>query len=253
MALLFREMEVPHRRVFADTGWESLETYDYIEYLETVLGKIDVVRNDLQMVDLIKSKQFFPKARARFCTTDLKLKPLMLYFDQDGGEVVNAIGVRASESRARQALVGTEVHPDTGIIVHRPVLAWSVDDVIRIHRRHAVPMNPLYALGCDRVGCWPCVFASKRQVRAVADNDPSRIGEIRALEDELAYAKKERWKIKGKAYSRDPSFFHHRLPGGEAPTIDNVVSWSRTSHGGRQYEMVPDVKGSICHKYGFCE
>ena len=43
-ALLMREAGIPCRYVFADTGWEAQETYDYLDMLRARLGiAIDVV------------------------------------------------------------------------------------------------------------------------------------------------------------------------------------------------------------------
>jgi 3'-phosphoadenosine 5'-phosphosulfate sulfotransferase (PAPS reductase)/FAD synthetase len=46
LALLLKQHEVPHVRVFADTGFEAPETYAYLDLLRERLGPIDVVRNE---------------------------------------------------------------------------------------------------------------------------------------------------------------------------------------------------------------
>ena len=45
LILALREAEIPARHVFADTGWEAPETYEYLDLLRARLGiTIDVVR-----------------------------------------------------------------------------------------------------------------------------------------------------------------------------------------------------------------
>ena len=46
LALTLMENEIPHVRVFADTGFEAPETYRYLDLLRTRLGPIEVVRNE---------------------------------------------------------------------------------------------------------------------------------------------------------------------------------------------------------------
>jgi 3'-phosphoadenosine 5'-phosphosulfate sulfotransferase (PAPS reductase)/FAD synthetase len=43
LALLLREQGIPHERVFADTGFEAPETYEYLDLLRARLGPITVV------------------------------------------------------------------------------------------------------------------------------------------------------------------------------------------------------------------
>lgn len=45
MSLYLTEQGIEHRRVFADTGWEAAETYDYLRGpLEQKLGRIHPIR-----------------------------------------------------------------------------------------------------------------------------------------------------------------------------------------------------------------
>ncbi|MBK8262632.1 MAG: phosphoadenosine phosphosulfate reductase family protein [Nannocystis sp.] len=74
LALLLREAEIPHVRVFADTGFEHPTTYEYLDLLRERLGEITTVRNELLwqdalpgepgMLTLIRRKQMFPEPSA---------------------------------------------------------------------------------------------------------------------------------------------------------------------------------------------
>lgn len=236
--------------VYVDTGWEHPWTDEYVrETIPRHLGvDVRIITPPLQMAELILHKGMFPGRLCRFCTSNLKILPLIDYF---GGEVVvNAVGVRAAESIARSKL--GEREQLEWCETWRPLIHWSEQDVIDLHRRHGMPPNPLYTYGASRVGCWPCIFARKAEVRLVADLTPWRIDEIRRLEAQVQKAAAARYAEKGETFESlgysPPTFF--RRGKSNFQSIDEVVEWSRTSHGGRQYEMFPDQSG--CMRWGVC-
>lgn len=186
-ALALREAGIPHRRVFADTRWEAPETYEHLDMLREKLGPIDVVGYLGGMPAKIREGARFASRMQRWCTKELKLQPLRAYYDAieaDGSTAVCVIGVRAEESAARAGLPECEDDCTWNGWIWRPILRWSVADVLAIHHRHGVPVNQLYQRGHNRVGCYPCVMASKEDIRLIAEHSPERIAEIRALEAE---------------------------------------------------------------------
>lgn len=181
MSLHLRELGIAHRRVFANTGWEHPATLEHVRgELTRVLGPIDEVAGPLGMADLVRKKGMFPSRLRRFCTTELKVKPIAKYLAELGEEIVNAVGIRAQESAARANFPEWEWWDACDAEVWRPILRWSEADVLEIHRRHGVSLNPLYLAGSERVGCWPCIHARKEEIRRLAEVDPGRIDEIRA-------------------------------------------------------------------------
>lgn len=262
-ALALREAGLVFRMVFADTGWEARETYTHLDYLRTVLGPIDVVGVPGGMVAKIKARAGFPARMQRWCTRELKLEVLRAYHDAieaTGVETVCVVGVRAGESDARAKMSELEDEPEGarswGGWVWRPLLSWSVEDVIRIHNRHGVRMNPLYHRGHDRVGCYPCIFARKEEIRLIAEHCPERIDEIRELEREATVERAKRNESKPGRY-RFPiaTFFQGRGEDGRngAMAIDNVVRWSRTERGGKQLPLLAPVPEGGCMRWGLCE
>lgn len=190
LILALREAEIPARFVFADTGWEAVETYDYLDYLRAKLGiTIDVVGKDGGMVARVRHVAGFPGRMQRWCTRELKIEPLRAYhdrlIDETSVETISAMGVRADESKARAALAEWDDEPEGerswGGWIWRPLIRWSVTDVLAAHNRHGVKVNPLYQRGHGRVGCFPCILASKEEVALVAAHSPERIDEIRPL------------------------------------------------------------------------
>lgn len=265
MCLHFRERGIPHERVFADTGWEHDHTYRYIDKLEERLGPITRVKGPRSMVELVRSKAMFPSRVRRFCTEELKVKPLFDHlFERQrdtGRQVVNAVGVRAAESRARSKLPEIDGYRDKRgeFEIWRPIIDWSEQDVIDIHRRHDLAPNPLYFEGATRVGCWPCIYARKAEIRHVANSTPERIDLLRALEEEITEAADARAAAKGETNEYPRTFFAGRGPSAlagraGAMRIDEVVEWSRTAHGGRQMLLldVPDPEEG-CVRWGMCE
>lgn len=263
MSLWLKERGIEHDRVFADTGWEHPKTYDYLRGdLTVAIGPIVEVRGPRGMADLIRWKGMFPSRKYRFCTSELKVKPLDAYMDGLGCEVVNAIGIRASESAARANLPEWEVVSDRDAEIWRPMLKMSEADVIEIHKRHGLRPNPLYLEGAERVGCFPCINARKREIRVVAETLPEKIDEIRRLEAEVGAAAAARAAKKGETLVSlgylEPTFFQAPMqdnPGSRKRgmwPIDKVVAWSKTSRGGRHLELFVEPHDG-CARWGMCE
>jgi 3'-phosphoadenosine 5'-phosphosulfate sulfotransferase (PAPS reductase)/FAD synthetase len=113
-SLYLTELGIPHDRVFADTGWENALTYEYLRGpLTAKLGPIVEVRALLQMRDLVRKKGIFPSRVTRFCTTELKMKPLRDFINTLEEDVVNVWGIRAAESIARSKFRGTSTSSTT--------------------------------------------------------------------------------------------------------------------------------------------
>lgn len=259
MSLHLRELGIEHDRVFMDTGWEHSKTYDYLRgELTRVLGPITEIRGDLLMPDLIRKKGMFPQRTRRFCTEELKIKPMQRYLAALDYDVVNAVGIRRAESKARSQMAEREWSNGFDCETWRPLVDWTEEQVIAIHTRHGLRPNPLYLEGASRVGCWPCIFSRKAELRRVADTDPSRIDLIRSLEKETGEAAQKRAIAKGEPVRNPPSFFQAPIRnsdgGRPCQPIDEVVAWSRTSHGGKHLELfAPGVGEEGCMRWGLCD
>lgn len=288
MSLHLRDLGIEHDRVFLDTGWEHPKTYEYLaDDLPRALGPITTVRGAKQMEDLIRAKMMFPSRTRRFCTEELKVFPMQAYLKQrvaDGEDLINAVGIRHAESQQRAQLAEWEWSDGFDCEVWRPLIEWTEQDVIDIHRRHGLKPNPLYLMGASRVGCWPCIYARKAEIRLIAEIDPDRIDRLRVLETEIAdgararydrdrtkwltepdaepptnTAKHDRWEKKRDRLMRPfspPTWFQSQAKdaNGRYPMlpIDAVVAWSRTAHGGKQFEAFANREPG-CMRWGLCE
>ncbi len=264
LILALREAEIPARYVFADTGWEADETYVYLDFLRDYLRiEIEQVGVEGGMEARCRHRAGFPGRMQRFCTRELKIEPLRAFHDQveeeTGKETISAMGVRAAESERRSTMPEWEdegpryTRDRWGGWVWRPLIAWSVQDVLEIHRRHAVPVNPLYQLGHDRVGCYPCIYSNKEEVKLISIRTPDRIDKIRALEAEMTALRQVRNEVTPGRYKHvdDATFFQTQRQGFSG--IDKVVEWARTDYGGKQFNLFAEPPKGGCMKWGACD
>ena len=264
MCLYLKEQGIEHHRVFFDTGWEHPELYRYlkeelpeaigpIEWVTAPTPELDEEREQLAqayearlghhsaMVRWMLYKAMFPSRMRRWCTETLKIKALKKYMrDQDFALPVNTVGVRAAESKYRSTLPEREISTSLDCMVWRPLLRWSKQDVIDIHTRHQLRPCPLYLQGADRVGCWPCIFSRKSEIRYLAETDQARVDLIKDLEADLT-----RLCGSKRAMLRK---------GDDLVGIDETVQWSKTTRGGKQFAMFrEDELEPGCMSWGLCD
>lgn len=250
------------RFAFADTVWEADEVYEYLDYLRAKLSiAIDVVGYPGGMVAKIREGARFAGRLQRWCTRELKIDHLRAYHDalieSTGIETVAAMGIRADESAARADMPEWDDEPpgdrSWGGFVWRPLIRWSVEDVLRIHNRHGIKVNPLYQEGFSRVGCCPCQFATKEEIALIAVRTPARIDLIDDLEHEVADIRRARNVEQPGRYKtvEGASFFQTQRKGFTG--IRKVVEWARTERGGRQLPLLPSPPRGGCMRWGICD
>ena len=94
LAILLHDRGEEIELVFADTGAELPETYWIIPRVAWALNaKLTVVSGPTMFQKLAHWNFFLPGFRVRWCTSELKRKPLNDFFKIDGGTI--AIGIRA--------------------------------------------------------------------------------------------------------------------------------------------------------------
>jgi len=264
MCLYLKEQGIEHRRVFFDTGWEHPVLYQYLkEELPKAIGEIEWVTAPLPQLDEEREalalkyeerlghtsamvrwtvkKAMFPSRKRRWCTDLLKIKALKYYMKRERFELpVNTVGVRAEESTARSKLPERELSTSLDCMVWRPLIRWTKQDVINIHTRHQLRPCSLYLQGADRVGCWPCIFCRKSEIRFLAETDAARIDLLRDLEADVS-----------KLCGSQRAFLRK---GDGVVGVDETVEWSKTSHGGKQFSMFrEDEIEPGCMSWGLCD
>lgn len=87
--------------IFADTGKERAETHDFIQSC-AVRWNVGIVRVERPgtFTQLITDRKFLPNPVTRFCTQELKIRPMRDYMLLHGYEHwTNVVGIRADEPR----------------------------------------------------------------------------------------------------------------------------------------------------------
>lgn len=180
--------------VFCDTGWEHPETYKHIDNICKMMGvNLTVLKSKYDFVALAKHKKRFPSTKARFCTVELKVKPMIDYVLSLNDSCIIIQGIRGKESFARSQMnaecmyfkeyftprvdkKGKKVYSTyrkSDVVeyckihdasVHRPLFEWTSQDVIDCILKAEQRPNPLYYRGYSRVGCFPCIMCRKSEM-----------------------------------------------------------------------------------------
>ena len=76
MALHLKDMGIPYRAIFIDTGWEHPSTIEYVkEYLPTHIGPIETIRSK-GFKQMLRDRANSPTTFNDFAPGDLKLNPV---------------------------------------------------------------------------------------------------------------------------------------------------------------------------------
>jgi 3'-phosphoadenosine 5'-phosphosulfate sulfotransferase (PAPS reductase)/FAD synthetase len=174
--------------VFCDTKWEYKLTYAYIEEVnQTVLGgklvRLTSEKYPDGMRQLVQIKQRVPSTKARFCTQELKVFPMIAYLKTIDDEVTVYQGIRADESASRAQMAQREWSDDYDAWIERPLLHWSAEQCFDLMKAQGIKPNPLYLLGAGRVGCFPCIMVNQRELKAMMTSIPEIKNAIVELEE----------------------------------------------------------------------
>jgi len=181
----------------------------------------------------------FPSRKAQFCTRHLKLLPQKRWIDtmltSKHVAYERYIGVRCDEFAVRANTPDSTWDTYFNCLLHYPVRCWTKPEVFAVLRQAGEPINPLYTLGFNRVGCAPCINSNKADILNWATRFPAIIDKVRAWEQRVGR-----------------TFFAPMVPGSPINWIDDVVQWAHTAHGGRRLMFV--LQPSACEsKYGLCD
>lgn len=201
-------------------------------------------------LDLCMWKGRFPSRKAQFCTEELK-RNMAVSFQLDlidaGHRVLSWQGVRRDESLNRRNAKKIE-RIGGGIWTFRPIVDWSAKQVFEFCSSRGIQPNPLYKQGMSRVGCMPCINVNKAELKEIARRFPE------ALEEKAEWEKKVALCSKRMAATFIPA------PGitpsqAKDNTIWHVVSWAKTTRGGKQFDLLGDLADSkaCASAYGLCE
>lgn len=219
--------------VFCDTDWEDEITYQHIDYIENKIGKKiiklkhgpfniseqkrelirEIFGSDNIFAEMVLYKSRFPSTKARFCTEELKTKPMIDYVLSLKEDITVIQGVRSDESLSRSMLKEKDEYfkfyfepykiNKKGVNlfhsyrkqdvlewadkytcdVFRPILDKTAMDVFSSIYSNGFKPNELYKLGMSRVGCFPCVMCKTGEIKQISIIRNIRVNQIKKLEE----------------------------------------------------------------------
>lgn len=134
-----------------------------------------------------------------------------------------------------------------------------------IAKKHGVKPNPLYKQGMGRVGCMPCIHATKDEVFQIHQRFPEELERLVEWEILVSRVSKRGCSTFFGARTTNRSLglppitsenVHTITP--ETHGVAQYIEWSKTTRGGRQYDLIKtmeiDDDAPICSsQYGLCE
>lgn len=197
----------------------------------------------LTFAEMIKLKGRPPSRTNQFCTEILKLRPQKRWMayafgptgPYAGESFCRYAGVRRDESETRKDTPDSMWDDFYDCEIFYPVAGWTKQSCFDFILARGEEINPLYMLGFSRVGCAPCINSSKEDILNWVIRRPAMIEKLRKMEAETGI-----------------TFFPPMVPGTHHNTIDEVVAWAKTDHGGRQFKF-PVAREACESKYGLCE
>jgi 3'-phosphoadenosine 5'-phosphosulfate sulfotransferase (PAPS reductase)/FAD synthetase len=261
--------KIAHKRDVVNDKWRRDGVSE--EIIERALSLLHPTGNPF--LDLCLWKGRFPSTRRRFCSEELKHYPMDEWMDDifetyGYDQIISWQGVRRDESQQRANLLETEDNPNKDWVTwYRPILDWTAKDCFDMHAKYGIEPNPLYKEGMGRVGCMPCIHATKGETMEIAMRFPEELERLAEWERIVSQAAKRQCS----------TFFDARVVqkhlGLEPITSENVhtvtpathgvaqyVEWSKTARGGRQYDLIKAIEideteeAPMCKSiYGLCE
>lgn len=170
--------ELPLEYFFTDTGKELPEVYSFLDKLEGFLGRPIQRLNPDRDFDfwLDEYGNFLPSPRTRWCTRQLKLRPLehWLRDDLEAGTTIHSyVAIRADEP-SREGYQAT--HPN--MLVHFPLREAGIEraGVLEILDQSDVG-EPEYYRWRSRSGCTFCFYQQKIEWVRLSEHHPNRFAE----------------------------------------------------------------------------
>ncbi|MFE2521978.1 phosphoadenosine phosphosulfate reductase family protein [Streptomyces mirabilis] len=167
---------------FCDTGAELPETYEYLNRLEAALGKSIVRLNADRDFDhwMEVYQGTLPSPQMRWCTKNLKIKPLEDWVGDD--KVISYVAIRADENRL--GYVSTKPNIDAVF----PFREEGIDKegVMRILDEAGIGL-PGYYEWRTRSGCYFCFFQRKHEWVGLKERHPDLYAKAVEYEDKVRY------------------------------------------------------------------
>ena len=163
---------------FCDTGAELPETYEYLTRLEVILGKpvarLNASRGFDHWFEVFRGA--LPSPQMRWCTKNMKIKPIEEWIGDD--PAVSYVAIRSDESN-RKGHISTKRNIETRF----PFVEDGIDRsaVLRILEDAGIGL-PEYYEWRTRSGCYFCFYQRKAEWIGLADRHPDLFERAVAIE-----------------------------------------------------------------------
>jgi 3'-phosphoadenosine 5'-phosphosulfate sulfotransferase (PAPS reductase)/FAD synthetase len=193
LAIYMRDRVPNMEYFFCDTGAELPETYSFLLRLEAALGKpiarLNAERGFEHWLQVYQGA--LPSPQMRWCTKNLKIKPLEAWLGDE--PAISYVAIRADENR----LGYLSTKPNISTVFPFREDGIDRDGVSRILEESGVGW-PDYYEWRTRSGCYFCFFQRKHEWVGLADRHPELFEKAIALEDKVRY---EATAMQGRQYS----------------------------------------------------
>lgn len=177
LAILLHK-EIPQMEYFfCDTHRELPETYEYLDRIKARLGiKIHYLSAERGFDHWLEIYGgVLPSPQMRWCTKQMKIKPLEEFIGTD--ETVSYIGIRADENRDGYISTKPNIYPVYPFKERGMVKA----DVLRLLEESGIGL-PHYYQWRSRSGCYFCFFQRKYEWVMLHENHPDLFAKAVAYE-----------------------------------------------------------------------
>lgn len=196
--------------IFADTGWEHVETDKWPsaeawsrEIVSRFGLELHVAKNASKtFLTMAEGRGKFPGMKSRQCTSDLKRDPIHTWIRNNVSDpvIVSAEGIRSEESPKRKAKKRLKRNKRMTNSVRTvwdwaPIKDWKEADVFAELERRGLPVHPVYKF-LRRFSCRICIFMTDHDLRQVQENDPGAIAIISQLEEKMNFSIMQRGFLK---------------------------------------------------------
>jgi 3'-phosphoadenosine 5'-phosphosulfate sulfotransferase (PAPS reductase)/FAD synthetase len=172
--------EIPEMEYFfCDTHKELQETYEYLDRIKARLGikihYLSAKRGFDHWLDIYGG--LLPSPKMRWCTVQMKIKPLEEFVGED--EAISYIGIRADENRDGYISTKSNIKPVYPFKERGLVKA----DIYRLLEESGIGL-PDYYRWRSRSGCFFCFFQRKYEWVRLAEEHPDLFAEAVKYEQE---------------------------------------------------------------------
>jgi 3'-phosphoadenosine 5'-phosphosulfate sulfotransferase (PAPS reductase)/FAD synthetase len=181
LAVYMRDQVPQMEYFFCDTGAELPETYEYLDKLETALGKPITRLNARKGFDhwFTVYRGALPSPQMRWCTKKMKIEPLEEWIGDN--RAISYVAIRADES-GRKGYVSTK--PNIKAVFPFVEAGVTHDGVLRILEEAGIGL-PGYYEWRTRSGCYFCFYQRKAEWVGLADRHPELWDRSVAIEQKV--------------------------------------------------------------------